>query len=215
MHIQVLRRSGRSRVIMLAALAVTSAAASGCSWLLPFAILSKHKERVPAEFDKLENKRVAIVVWAEQSTLFDYPHVRMELAVHIGDRLWSAVDGVKVVDGRKIEDYMQRSLINTVDPEEIADKFDAEMIVYLELLEFQIRDPDSPDFLRPAINASVVVYDMTADPDEPKQYELEPVTIEQSGKLFSETSAAQVRKTVYEQFAEQVARKFYKHEVEM
>jgi hypothetical protein len=187
----------------------------GCSWLTPLIFMGEHKERVPAEFDRLSGKTVAVVVWADQDVLFDYPFVRMELGLHIADRLWANVDNVEMVDGRKLEDYMQRRLANAVDPIVIGKEFAAEMIVYVELLDFQIRDPSSPDFLNPRIDASVVAYDLTVDPDEPRQYELEPVEVERRGKLFNETSAQVARKALYEEFAETVARKFYDHEIEM
>jgi hypothetical protein len=127
---------------MLGALAVCG----GCSWLTPFIFLGQHKERVPAEYDKLHGKRVAVAVWADQETLFDYPYVRMELGLHIADRLMSNLKDAKLADNRKIEDYMQRNLANAVDPIDVGKEFESEMVVYVELLDFQIRDPDSPDF---------------------------------------------------------------------
>jgi len=188
---------------------------SGCSWLTPFIFLGQHKERIPAEYDKLAGRTVAVAVWTDQEILFDYPYVRMELGLHIGDRIAANVEKVKVADGRKIEDYMQRSLANTVDPVEIGRRFECEMVVYVELLDFQIRNPESPDFLSPLINASISVYDLSVDPDEPKHTELSAVKVEQRGQLFNETSAQVARKALYEEFAETIGRKFYEHKVEM
>ena len=41
----------------------------GCNLLIPFAILGEKAEKVPAEFDKLEGKRVAIVGAGQRETL--------------------------------------------------------------------------------------------------------------------------------------------------
>jgi hypothetical protein len=186
--------------------------------LLPFVFIGHHKEKVPAEFTKLENRRVAVVVWAPQETLFDYPHVRLELSTHIADRLWAHVKKINVIDCRKVEDYIERSLGFALDPEEIGDKLDAEMVVYVELLEFQIRDPSAPDLLRAEIRASVTVYDLTVDPDQPKRYELEEASVHypESGTVqLTATSALVVRKAAYEAFADAVARKFYTYEREL
>lgn len=198
--------------------AVLATGTGGCDWLVPLAFLGEHREKIPAEFDKLKGKTVAIVVWAAQETLFDYPHVRLELGLHIGERIRAELRDVRIVDGRRIEDHVQRSLLDAIDPEEIGRRFDCDMVVYVELLEFQMRDPDAPDFLRADIRASVAVYDLRVDPDEPKRYELEEVTAVYPPNhplLFNETNALVVRKEAYELFAEMVARKFYKYKVEM
>lgn len=187
----------------------------GCNIFMPLFLMGQHKERIPAEYDKLAGKTVAIAVWADQETLFDYPYVRMELALHIADQLTSNMKDLKVADGRLVEDYMQRNLSNAVDPIGIGRKFKCDSVVYLELLDFQIRDPDSPDFLEPVIRASVTVYDLKTDPDEPKTVELTPVEVKQQGQLFNETSAQIARKGLYEEFAAKVAQKFYEHKVEM
>lgn len=189
----------------------------GCDMLLPLALM-EHKEKVPAEFDKLSGKRTAIVVWAAQETLFDYPHVRMELALHIADRIWSNIKDAEIVDGRKIEDHIQRTLSAAADPEDIGKEFDCDYVIYLELLDFQMRDPNAPDFLRAHIGASVTVYDLKSGADEPRRYELanvDTVYPENAPLLFNETNAVVVRKQAYEKFAEEVACKFYAHNVEM
>lgn len=207
----------RARLPRLALITLLFSSIAGCNWLMPLIFL-EHKERIPAEFDKLDGKRTAIVAWAAQETLFDYPHVRMELNLHIADRLWTHLDKPDLIDGRTIEDHLERSLSNSVDPEEIGKKFDCDYVIYLELLEFQMRDPDAPDFLRAKIAASVTVYDMRVDPDEPRQFELAAVTAlypEDLPLLFNDTNAVVVRKQAYEKFAEMVARKFYDYEVDM
>ena len=213
------RRATRwAKTLTLATAIAASLSAAGCNMLLPFVFIGHHKEKVEAEFTKLENRRVAVVVWAPQETLFDYPHVRLELSTHIADRLWARVKNVEVVDCRKIEDYIERSLAFAIDPEIIGDKFDAEMVVYVELLEFQIRDPAAPDLLRASIRASVNVYDLTVDPDQPKRYELEEVAVKypESGTVqMTATSSLVVRKAAYEAFADAVARKFFDYEREI
>jgi len=188
--------------------------ASACNWLLPLVFLTEHKAKVPAEFEKLPGNRAAVVIWADQETLFDYPHVRLELSLHIIDRLQSELDA-ELVDGRLIEDYLQRKLATAVDPEAIGREFNCDMVIYLELLDFQIRDPQAPDFVQAQIESSIAVYDLTDTIEESRRYTLKDVTTthpDDGPVLYSTTRAAQVRKAAYEQFAEQVARKFYDHE---
>ena len=206
------------RVVRWALLVVFATVSTGCNLLIPLAMLGKHKETIPAEFDKLEGKRTAIVVWAPQEVLFDYPFVRMELALHIGDKLRAEMEDVDIVDGRLIEDYIQRSLETYADPDKIGREFDCDVVVYVELLEFQIRDPTAPDILRARIHGSVIAYDLRADPDQSKRYELEDVITvypENQPVLLTPTNSIVVRKEAYEKFTEMVARKFYPYDEEL
>ncbi len=210
----------RSKRTSLAAVLLTAMtlSVSGCSWIIPLIFIGEHKEKVPAEFDKLDGKLTAVVVWADQETLFDYPHVRMELSMYITDKMWSSMKNVRLVDSRRIEDHIQKHIGTAIDPESIGNAFDCDMVVYVELLEFQIRDQESPDFVRGKIDASVSVYDIKADPDNARRYELDQVeTIfpENQSLLFNDTNAIVVRKETYEKFAETVARKFYSYEQEL
>ena len=65
---------------------------------------------------------------------------------------------------------------------------------------------------------AVSAHDINADPDQLRRYELLPVTClfpEGSPILMSRTNAPMVRQTTYYKFAEEVARKFYEHTVEL
>lgn len=205
------------RIGIVACVLATTACVS-CNMLLPLVFLTEHKEKVPAEYDKLEGKRTLIAVWAPQETLFDYPHVRMELALHVAERIDAHVKNVTLIDGRRVEDYVQRQLSSTIDPEKMGEVFDAEQVVYIELLEFQMRDPGAPDFLRATINASVTVFDLASESGSPRRYPLQDVEVlypPDNPVLFTATSAVQVRKAAYDAFADEVSRKFYDHEIEM
>ncbi len=191
---------------------------SGCNLLTPIAFLGPHQRKVPAEFDKLEGKRTLIMVWAEPETLFDYPHVRLELATYIGDKLAAGLKDCDLVDPRHVEDYLERTLDATFDPEKVGAQFDADAVLYVELLKFQIRDPYSPDLVRGQVNSTVTVYDLRADPDETRVYVLQPVDVlcpKNQPLLMSPRNALWVRQQTYEQLAENVARKFYEHMVEL
>ena len=58
-----------------------------CNLLIPLAFVGEHKKKVSAEFDKLANTRVAVLVWTDPSTLFDYPHARFELISFVSEKL--------------------------------------------------------------------------------------------------------------------------------
>lgn len=207
------RRLGSISLVALLAL-------TGCKLLTPIIFVGEHKKKVSAEFDKLAHSRVAILVWTDQSTLFDYPYARFELATYIGDKLHVEMGqrhlDIDVVDPRDVEDFIQKDADARIDPSRVGRQFEADYVVYLEVLEFQIRDPEQPQFLRGKIHASVAVYDIREDPDLPHAYELAPVRSiypESGPVLISATNSPHVREATYHKFSELVARKFYDHTV--
>ncbi len=201
-------------------LAALLALSASCNLLVPLVFVGEPKKRISAEFDKLANRRVVILVWTDPSTLFDYPYARFELATYIRDKLSAEMLrrklNVDLVDSRDAEDFLQRNVDAQVDPQAVGRAFHADYVVHLEVLKFQIRDPDQPQFLRGEIHASVSVHDIRADPDQLRRYELTPVRCaypEGSPILMSATNSPLVREATYRKFAEEVARKCYEHTV--
>jgi len=197
-------------------------AIGGCNLLTPLIFVGAHKKTVAPEFDKLAGKRVAVLVWVDETTLFDYPFARFELASYVSDKLYSETSqrkmNVDVVDPRDVEDYLERNTPARVDPRSVGGEFEADYVVYLEVLEFQMRDPTQPQLLWGKIEASVNVHDIHADADRLQAYELAPVRCaypESGPVLLTSTNAPVVREAVYQKFAEEVARKFYEHSVEL
>lgn len=204
-------------ILTMLALVLTS-----CNLLTPIIFVGDHRKRVFPEFDKLPNNRVAILVWTEPATLFDYPHVRFELATYIADKLDYELSDRKlnaeVVDPRDVEDFLQKNIDAQIEPLIVGRQFQTDYVVYLEIIEFQIRDPEQPHFLQGKILASVSVHDMHADVDQRRQYELtEVLTLypENSPVLMNATNSTIIREAIYRKFAEEVARKFYEHTVEL
>jgi len=191
---------------------------TGCNWLVPFMFLGEHKRSAPAEFDKLVGKKVAVLVWASPETLFDYPYVRLELATYVSDKIAAGVESCHLVDPQLVEEYLEPSADALVDPAKVGAQFDADYVVYIELVDFQIRDPTAPDLVRAHVNASISVSDLRADPDETTRFVLKPVQVrcpEHQPLIMSSRNATLVRQQSYEKFSEVVARKFYKHMVDL
>lgn len=209
----------RGRRLLVALLLCT---ACGCNLLTPIIFIGEHQKRVLAEFDKLPQSKVAVHVWTEPATLFDYPHARFELGSYIADKLSFELEEreleVTVVDARDVEDFLQENVDAQVDPVLVGEKFDADWVIYVEVLRFQMRDPEEPQFIRGRISTSVVAHDMRADPGEPKKYDLAPVEAEfpiERSILASRANEIAVREGTYRLLAELVARKFYAYEEDL
>lgn len=207
----------RSTMFILIGVAICAA---GCNWLTPIVFVGEHKKKVTAEFDKLPGSRVAVHVWTDPAILFDYPHARFEIATYVAEKLALETEQrsqrVQLVDTRDVEDHVQRDLDAAVDPIRVGKKFDADYVIYLEILTFQIRDPQQPQLLRGLIASSVAVHDLRGP--QPERFELAPVESvypEGTPIIYSATNAPLVREMIYRKFAEEVARKFYDYTVDM
>ncbi len=189
----------------------------GCNWLMPLIFMGDHKRTVPAEFDKLSGKRVLVFVWAEPETLFDYPHIRYELSEHVKTRLEERVDDCEVVASGAVEDFMQRTYDAANDPQHTGKHFQVDMVLYVELLQFQVRDPTSPDLLQGKLSTAVTIFDLAADPDQLSEYTLAPIDVAfpESPTVMSRRNAMLIRRETYAKFAEQLVRKFHEHQVEL
>jgi hypothetical protein len=194
----------------------------GCNLMVPFAFVGDPKKRVLPEFDKLPGKRVAILVWTDPATLFDYPYARIEIATYIADKLSYEMAqrkrGTQVVDPRDLEDFLQKNAAARVNPWEVGRHFNADYVIYIEVLEFQIRSPDEPQFLRGRVEAAVAVHDTGERSREADRFTLTPVRTvypDNTPVMLTATNAPLVREATYRAFAEQVARKFYEYDVSL
>jgi len=204
----------RSRLILVPILLT----AASCNLLKPIALFVEPTKKVAPEFDKLPGKKVAVLVWTESATLFDYPNIRFELATYVGDKLYTELGqrgaGTKIVDPRDVEDFIQKTPSAQLDPYMVGKKFDADYVVYMEILQFQLRDPNAPQFLRGHVEASVSVHDVRGAASGPRRYDLITARCEYPDDrpvALTATNAPLVREATYRKFAETVARKFYEH----
>lgn len=203
-------------------LTATAFMTASCNLLTPVIFLGDHKKRILPEFDKLAGRRVAVLVWTEPATLFDYRYARLELATYIADKLATETAqrqmGTDVVSPRDVEEFVQKTVGADIDPHGVGRHFQADYVVYVEVLRFQIRDPNEPQFLQGQIEASVSVHDVGADAGAMRRYDLAPVACaypEGQPILLSRMNAPLVREETYRIFAEMVARKFYEYSVDL
>jgi hypothetical protein len=84
--------------------------------------------------------------------LFDYPHAQLELASYVSDKLETELMTRKLdaqlVDARDVLDYLQRNRAARIDPAEVGRHFDADFVIYVEVVRFAMRDAEHPQFLR-------------------------------------------------------------------
>ncbi len=200
--------------IELVLLLLAATLCGGCNWFKGLALfLPEPQKTVPAEFAHLEGS-VAVVVWVHPETLYDYPNVRLELASHVADQIAASVQAkLSFADVMEVEQHIDRTGGRVVDPAQVGRQFGTRFVVYMEVLEFTLRDPFVPDLLQAKIRASVTVHDLQDKDFAPRVYDLAPVTtvVPARPARFTQSNAMLIRKLAYETFGGLVARKFHEY----
>lgn len=171
-------------------------------------------EKIPAEFGRLENRKVVVYTWAPPEILWDYPKIRLDLSAYVTAYLRQNVKGITLIDPAIVEAYLEKRGGGEHEPTDLGRHFEAEMVVHLALYRFSMRDPGMAHFLRGRAGASVVVYDLTADgPADRVPLPDVNVAVPESGPAgFIDKSATEVRQMTYEAFALAAGRKFHDYE---
>lgn len=206
------------RPIVLAAVLGLGALMVGCQALAaPFLMWGAEPTRtVPAEYPYLAGKRVAVVVWVEAETLFEFPNVQYELSEFVRDAITRNVKGVVFTPSRKVREHQMREVNwDRSHPSELGKVFGVERVLMIEITQYSTREPDSPHLYRGRIHAGLKVYDASASGSPPVyKAQVETAYPPDSPGQWGANDAA-VRRGAMEAFADDVAKRFYDHKVKV
>lgn len=211
----------RYRHALLATAALWLPLSTGCNLVsLPFVLFAPEPtEKVPAEYTKLKGKKLVILVWAEQATLYEYPKVQLEASSYIRYHLKEKYGDLDIISPSDVYHYMQSNPDwDSEHPAKIGRHFKADLVMMTELMEFTTREPGSPNLFRGRVRARVTMYDLSAGEDRPKGVALKPAEAvfppdRPIGVLRADDRW--IRAETYKEFGRVVARKFYEHEVKL
>ncbi len=200
-------------------LLVCSIFISGCNLLaFPMYAMNANKtKKVLPEYAGLAGKRICIWVWADESLMFDYPAIRLDIATHVKYFIQQHIK-CDIVDPIEVDKYRKSNYqVDILSPVEIGKHFKADLVLFIEVNDFGTQMPDSPELLQGHLSAHCVLYDCKGTM---------PIT-SPSRKLWSgninivypkdrPVSAAQMnalamRSIILKLFGEQLAKKFYEH----
>jgi hypothetical protein len=192
--------------------------AGGCNWFqLPlYAIFGQTHTNVKAEYTALAGKKIAIVIATGPSTNFDYPQARTNITLAIIQTITKHVKNVQFVDRAEIEKFQKENLDwGALSMGNIARRFGAQRVLYLDLYQFTMYEPNSINLLRGNIAAAMSVYEAdSANPDRQAYHtNVEIVYPENQPVPLSGPAMKSVQYNAIVLFADQVARKFYDHKI--
>ncbi|MEX2671462.1 MAG: hypothetical protein WD294_05060 [Phycisphaeraceae bacterium] len=206
--------------IPAAALALTAAAvlaSQGCvaaGWLADGFVDPNAEVKVPAEYLELENQRVAVLVDADLSVVFEHPLAQLEVATILSERLTDHVPGVTVRNPREIITFQQRNLYwNTSSYADLMERLEVDRLVVVELVDYRLHEPGNVNIWRGLMTANIGVTEVEAPNPNDLVYAT-TVSVEyppdsEVGLLNADQRT--IRLATLERFAQATIGKFYEH----
>ena len=185
--------------------------ASGCTSLLSTVLWVTGADRIPAKFDGLREKRVAVVCRPVAALTYGRSHVAKDLARQVGRRLRANVRKIEVIEHRKVAEWLDESPSDDYEYVELADALEADMVVVIELKNFDILQGQT--LYQGKADVDLAVYDCTEGSKMVYEEELpQSVYPPISGVETSAKPESEFRREYLHVLAEQIGRYFYPHD---
>ena len=153
------------RRLTMAALALLAGGLGGCNWLAyPLYLISPAEPEVTqkAEFTGLKDRSVAVLVFAGNDTLFEYPYAREEVGYAVNQELGKNVKGCRPLDPVRVVGFQEANIYwDTMGRPEIARRLGVDYVLYVSLSEFTTREFGSSNLARGRIGAQVSLWQAT------------------------------------------------------
>ena len=165
---------------------------------------------VDAEFSGLAEKRVAVVCVSNTSSFGPRP-ISREISTQVGALLARNVNKIQLVEQDEIDRWIDENEWNQVDYLELGKGVDAEMLVAIDLLKFQIHEGQT--MFKGRSEMAVSVYDLENGnkevfSSEPPEFQF-PVN---AALHVGEISERDFRRQYVSMVASRIARMFFAYE---
>ena len=210
-----MRLTYKSRVL-LASVCVLMLLTGGCGKFIYFFWPFGRTVTVPAEFDGLKNHRVAVVIFAKETTQFEYPWAVLNLSAMTSARLRAGVKGLTTIDSQKINAYQRKNLHwVAMDKTALGKALKADFVLYVSLVEFSTVEEGYVDLLRGRINGEIKVYDCSKSEDDACVWTCENIRTQfpKTATVRTAKNEAEIHSKILIIFSEELARKFYSYKV--
>lgn len=167
---------------------------------------------VEAEYKKLPGNTVAVVIFADDGTLYDYPDVRREMSEVISRELGEKVKDVTTISPTRVVKYQDDNVYWARKRKaELAKDLDADLVLFVSLRDYSMREPGSINLFRGRIVAEAKLF--RQDSLEWKNSDIRALHPEKFEGGVPTSDVRQISHEVRRKFAEKLVRSFYKHKV--
>lgn len=210
--------SSASKALLAAVLTLTFAA-GGCQvvpWLAHGVGGGDKKVDVKAEYRGLDNRTVAVMVMADETTLFGYPQAPGTVTRAVSSHLAQGVPGVTVMDPNQIIAYQRANPYwTTYRHGELARAMGVDRLVLIDLVEYRTHEPGNAHVWQGVTSGNIVVIESDAeDPDNPAYTNTVRVQFPEDTKVgVVNADSDKIQLGMVKLFSQRAAGLFYDHEV--
>ncbi|MBT3199655.1 MAG: hypothetical protein HN350_07040 [Phycisphaerales bacterium] len=187
---------------------------SGCGTLMYFFFPAYQTITIEAEFDGLKNKTVAVVVFADENTLFSHATAPLLLSSEISIKLRKSVEGLTAINAQEIAAYQSKNIAWVeMDRTKLGKVLKADFVLHISLVEFSTVEEGYIDSLKGTINGEVKLYDCSLPEDDACVWKGQNIRIQHPKTPTVRTRANEIsiHNTIIEKFSDKLAKKFYTH----
>ncbi len=186
----------------------------GCQ--LAYFLHPEEGKEVKAEYGKIGTRIVAVVVWADQSTLDIDPLARDRVCKAVTYHMRSHVRRAEFIEPSKIVELQKDRSVDWegMSNHEICKRLKCDLVLRLDLLEYTTRAGDTVELRKGRIRATLNLYDGSSEEYRDSLYDTQVVATYPPDSIHGtpDTDEADLLHETVEYFAQLTARKFYDHE---
>ena len=143
---------------------------SGCDmfgWAAQSIVGTERTIDLKAQYTGLTGKTVAIVISADDQTLFNYPGAVLAISRAIGTKLTADIPGIKIINPEQIVQFQRTNPYwNTLPYNMLITKLHTERLLMIDLVQYNTHEPGNKHVWRGVAVANVGVAEAEAkDPD--------------------------------------------------
>lgn len=204
-------RHATACLLLLAPMALGGGSCALPAW---FAAQFSPPKKVDAEFELAKGKKVLVFV-DDMLNPVSVPLVKIELSRQLGKQLVAHEVAAETVSYDRLADLVAATPnFNRLTVGEVGQKVGADIVVYVQMDEFTLKDEGVEELWRGRLQTTVRVVDVVKGRlwprDRPEGYPVPAVTT--PTQADSEIRAEELTRTLAAQMADRIAKLFYEHE---
>lgn len=169
-----------------------------------------------AEYNRIADRKVAVIVWADRPTQDLYPRAPRRVADKVVYQMKRNLPDAEFVPARKVEKFQRSSGLDweSMSNTEIAEELKCDLVLRIDLFEYTTRAVETRELRRSRIGASVSLYEVGLGGREHAVYSTEiTATYPPEGEPIAADidDEEDLLELAGEQFAHLVAIRFYDH----
>ena len=211
-------RAATRRLGPLLALIAAALAASGCGlgpWLAHGVAGGEKTVKVKADYHNLENQRIAVLVTADEHTLYRAPEATEKICRSVSAHIAENVDGAQLMNPRQIVQFQDENPYwSTMRAGRLIEKLDTDRLVLIDLVEYRFHEPGNSHLWHGLVTGNVAVHEADGnDPDNPAYYRTVTTSFPEDTRVgVVDSDRETIELGMVKTFGRDVARLFHLHE---